>query len=119
MQEVQIKAPKHEFTLLCDDIRQEMGGKTSLMGRLAWEARQAGKKVLIATTTHMARPNQYAALTDDAQAIIRQLQQEGVVIAGLPAGEKKISFIGQAAYDRACAAADLVLVEADGSRRAG
>jgi hypothetical protein len=32
MQEVQIKAPKHEYTLLCDDIRQEMGGKTSLMG---------------------------------------------------------------------------------------
>ncbi|MBS1766658.1 MAG: hypothetical protein JST05_04545 [Acidobacteria bacterium] len=32
MQEVQIKAPKHEFTLLCDDIRQEQGGKTSLMG---------------------------------------------------------------------------------------
>ena len=32
MQEVQIKAPKHEFTLLCDDIRSEMGGKTSLMG---------------------------------------------------------------------------------------
>lgn len=32
MQEVQTKAPKHEFTLLCDDIRQEMGGKTSLMG---------------------------------------------------------------------------------------
>jgi hypothetical protein len=32
MQEVRVKAPKHEFTLLCDDIRQEMGGKTSLMG---------------------------------------------------------------------------------------
>ena len=32
MQEVQIKAPKHEFTILCDDIRQEMGGKASLMG---------------------------------------------------------------------------------------
>jgi len=32
MQEVQVKAPKHEFTLLCDDIRQEVGGKTSLMG---------------------------------------------------------------------------------------
>ena len=32
MQEVQIKAPKHEFTLLSDDIRQEVGGKTSLMG---------------------------------------------------------------------------------------
>ena len=35
MQEVQIKAPKHEFTLLCDDIRQEMGGKASLMGLYA------------------------------------------------------------------------------------
>ena len=32
MQEVQIKAHKHEFTILCDDIRQEMGGKASLMG---------------------------------------------------------------------------------------
>jgi len=32
MQEVQIKAPKHEYTLMCDDIRQEVGGKTSLMG---------------------------------------------------------------------------------------
>jgi hypothetical protein len=32
MQEVQIKAPKHEYTMLCDDIRQEVGGKTSLMG---------------------------------------------------------------------------------------
>ena len=35
MQEVQIKAPKHDFTILCDDIRQEMGGKTSLMGLYA------------------------------------------------------------------------------------
>jgi len=25
-------APIHQFTLICDDIRQEMGGKTSLMG---------------------------------------------------------------------------------------
>lgn len=32
MQEAQTKAPKHEFTILCDDIRQEMGGKASLMG---------------------------------------------------------------------------------------
>jgi hypothetical protein len=29
---VSSNAPKHEFTLLADDIRQEMGGKTSLMG---------------------------------------------------------------------------------------
>ncbi len=32
MSENQANAPKHEFTILCDDIRAEMGGKTSLMG---------------------------------------------------------------------------------------
>lgn len=32
MSENQVNAPKHEFTILCDDIRAEMGGKTSLMG---------------------------------------------------------------------------------------
>ena len=32
MQEANLKIPKHEFTMLCDDIRQELGGKTSIMG---------------------------------------------------------------------------------------
>ena len=32
MQEVKNKAPKHVITILCDDIRQEMDGRTSLMG---------------------------------------------------------------------------------------
>lgn len=32
MQENDLKIPKHEFTMLCDDIRKEFGGKTSLMG---------------------------------------------------------------------------------------
>jgi hypothetical protein len=27
-----LNRPKHAFTMICDDIRQEMGGKTSLMG---------------------------------------------------------------------------------------
>jgi hypothetical protein len=31
-EELVITQPKHEFTLIADDIRQEMGGKTSLMG---------------------------------------------------------------------------------------
>lgn len=32
MQDGQIKAPEHKFTLLCDDIRQEVGGKVSIIG---------------------------------------------------------------------------------------
>jgi hypothetical protein len=32
MQEANLKIPKHEFTMLCDDVRQEVGGKTSIMG---------------------------------------------------------------------------------------
>ena len=31
-QEIELKAPKHEFTLLCDDIRQEVDNKASIMG---------------------------------------------------------------------------------------
>ena len=31
-QEIELKAPKHEFTLLCDDIRQEVDNKISIMG---------------------------------------------------------------------------------------
>lgn len=31
-QEIELKAPKHEFTLLCDDIRQEVDNKTSIVG---------------------------------------------------------------------------------------
>ena len=32
MQDTTLKIPIHEFTMLCDDIRQELGGKVSLMG---------------------------------------------------------------------------------------
>jgi len=32
VQENNLKIPKHEFTMLCDDIRKELGGKTSIMG---------------------------------------------------------------------------------------
>jgi hypothetical protein len=32
MQEANLEIPKHEFTMLCDDVRKEFGGKTSIMG---------------------------------------------------------------------------------------
>lgn len=93
------------------------GGKTTLIFQLAREAAAQGKKVFIATTTHMARPARYGALAADTGAIIAQMQRDNIVVAGLPAGDVKIGFIGQDVYEQVCTAADLVLVEADGSKR--
>ena len=55
-------------------------------------------------------------LTDDADAIIRQLTQTGYVMAGLPEGEK-IRALSPDTYARVCAQADVVLIEADGANR--
>jgi len=93
------------------------GGKTSLIYRLAAEAAAAGRYVLIVTTTHMFEPQQYGVLGRDAAAIIARLAADGIVVAGVPDGQGKIGFIGQDCYDQVCPHADLVLVEADGSRR--
>lgn len=90
------------------------GGKTTLIHRLAEAYRAEGKKVFVTTTTHMfSEPD--TLLTDDAKEIIRQLEETGYVMAGLPCGEK-ISALPEETYAAVCAHADEVLVEADGSR---
>lgn len=93
------------------------GGKTSLIRRLAWEGRKRGLKVLAVTTTHMYRPGRCGALGGSRRQVEELLSKEGLAVAGLPAGEEKISFVGEALYREICPLAGLVLVEADGSRR--
>lgn len=93
------------------------GGKTSMIYSLACEASAAGKHVLVLTTTHMYVPPRWGVLEPSLQAITEQLRQEKIAVAGLPDGKGKIGFMGQDIYAQACRAADLVLVEADGSRR--
>ena len=90
------------------------GGKTTLVKNLAARYRAQGKTVLVTTTTHMFIESD-TLLTDDAAAIIRQLRDTGYVMAGVPEGEK-IRALSPETYAAVCGRADIVLVEADGSR---
>ena len=90
------------------------GGKTTLIKKLAARYRGAGKTVLVTTTTHMFIEAD-TLLPDDAGTILAALRENGYAMAGIPQGEK-IKALSQETFDTVCAAADVVLVEADGSK---
>lgn len=90
------------------------GGKTTLIKKLAAQYRSEGKTVLVTTTTHMfIEPD--TLLTDDATAIMQALNETGCVMAGIPEGQK-IKALSKDTFDAVCDCADVVLVEADGSK---
>ena len=90
------------------------GGKTSLIRKLANQYRAEGKKVFVTTTTHMFIEED-TVLSDDAEGIICTLEQKGYVHAGIPDG-RKIKALSEDTYRKVCEKADVVLVEADGSK---
>ena len=90
------------------------GGKTTLIKKLAEQYQKEGLRVFVTTSTHMFIEED-ALLTDHAPTIIEQLEQNGYAMAGLPEGEK-ITALSPATYNAVCTHADVVLVEADGSR---
>ena len=90
------------------------GGKTTLLKKMAAQYRKAGKSVFVTTTTHMFIEDD-TVLTDDADVIIRRLKENGYVMAGVQEGEK-IKGLSRNTYEAVCTVADVVLVEADGSK---
>lgn len=91
------------------------GGKTTLIHRQAERYRAEGKRVFVTTSTHMfTEPD--TVLSDDADVIIAELNRTGYVMAGIPEGEK-IRVLSPETYEKVCAQADVVLIEADGSNR--
>jgi len=101
------------------------GGKTTLVYRLASEARAAGLTVLVTTTTHMGALDEEATgpvLVDGESA------DTLVALGGALAGEGRATLLGRrlrpdklegiapARVDVLAPLADLVLVEADGAR---
>ena len=90
------------------------GGKTTLIKKLAARYRSEGKTVLITTTTHMLIEKD-TLLTDDAGVIMQALKETGCVMAGIPDGEK-FKALSRKTFDAVCTCADVVLVEADGSK---
>lgn len=91
------------------------GGKTTRLHKLAEQYRAEGKKVLVTTTTHMLMEKD-CDLSGNAESIREKLETYGYCMAGLAAEEGKIRPLPKAVYEEVCRFADIVLVEADGSR---
>lgn len=91
------------------------GGKTTRIHKLAEQYRKLGKKVLITTTTHMYREDG-CILSGNVEDIIHELTSCGYCMAGMPAQHGKIQSLPKDVYEQVCTYADIVLVEADGSK---
>lgn len=90
------------------------GGKTTLLKKMAEKYRSQGKKVFVTTTTHMFIEED-TLLTDDADTIIQELRDKGYAMAGIPDGVK-FKALSEETYAKVCVHADVVLIEADGSK---
>jgi len=120
------------------------GGKTTLAHALADEAAARGAAVLLTTTTHMGR--EPGLITDPDEAVLRLQHDESwleapkaansalegpsrtlcscsrptqgrVVVAGRPTGAAKFTGFAADDLDRLRRAADVTVIEGDGSRR--
>lgn len=100
------------------------GGKTTLVYALAAQARAAGQRVLVTTTTHMGTlpdevtgPVFIEAEGERTQELRRALAEHGrATLLGRRLRADKIEGVGPGRVDALAAEADLVLVEADGAR---
>lgn len=90
------------------------GGKTTLMYTLAEELRRRGT-VIVTTSTHIQRPEQYPVLTA-ADDVAAALAEHGAVCVAGETAEGKLC-APALSFELLAALADFVLVEADGSKR--
>lgn len=86
------------------------GGKTSLMGQLARAGKARSLRVAVLTTTHIFEPFVY-------REAFSGIRPGTVAVFGKACGDGRITFPGEAVFREICRGADLILVEADGSRR--
>lgn len=93
------------------------GGKTSLLHRLAKEYRDFGKKVILTTTTKMYLPEHGQLLDEDLQAIAAQLDVCRFAVVGRKISNEKMGQSQALSMQQLGKIADVVLVEADGSKR--
>ena len=90
------------------------GGKTTTMYALAREAREAGKTVIVTTTTHiLPHPGLFMTDENEPAALKKLLDQYGILTVGRLDRKDKMTGGDVAAC---AAAADIVLSEADGAR---
>lgn len=90
------------------------GGKTTLLYGLAQEFARLGKRVAVTTTTHILCPDEadLPVFTNGLPLLV----PGRIAVVGTPAGEK-LSCPSSALLDQLARSADVLLIEADGSRR--
>lgn len=106
------------------------GGKTSVMFRLADEMADAGKRVIVTTTTHIYRPSDRAVAETGDRREIEKWRECGnagrecgtgmrgcVLVAGLPASDGKLKSLPPEETASLREYADVLLIEADGARQ--
>ena len=93
------------------------GGKTSLIWRLTEELVQAGKKVAVTTTTHMAieKERPFALNGEGAEALI--FKHGYVLVASIDIQKKKLSSLPYEKLKKLSELCDVLLIEADGARK--
>ena len=93
------------------------GGKTTLIHRYAQKYRAEGLKVFVTTSTHMYI-EQDTLVTDNADEIIAKLNADGYAMAGTleQKDTRKIKSLSAETYNKVSRYADVILVEADGSK---
>ncbi len=91
------------------------GGKTTRIHNLAEQYRKLGKKVFVTTTTHMFQEKD-CIVSGNVEEILERLNSCGYCMAGMPAEHGKIQNLPASVYEKVCEFADVVLVEADGSK---
>lgn len=89
------------------------GGKTTVIKRLAREF--ADKKVFVTTSTHMMS-EAGCIVNGSAADMLDSLKETGFCFAGTPLG-RKIGALEPETFELVSAAADITLIEGDGSRR--
>ena len=94
------------------------GGKTTLLYQLAREFSHLGKRVAVTTTTHMEFPSNFPFLEADwdLPACSSSPALGSILVYGHREGEK-FSYPGDTLFEKATLCSDVLLVEADGSRR--
>lgn len=94
------------------------GGKTTLMYTLGWEYQKRGLKTLITTTTHIVKPKEEEQIyAKDMREVQDLWRLNRIAVIGSAADNGKLGMPCQTFLDEAGAAADVVLIEADGAKR--
>lgn len=98
------------------------GGKTSTMYQLAEECRARGKRVIVTTSTHIACPKEYPVAViqkaEQLSSIYGEKLPQVLVVAGERIEDKnKLTGMQISELGRLAEYCDVLLIEADGSRR--